>query len=48
MVSHHDNNGVPDSNGNTINLIDYSGVTGTGLSTYLNGWTETSDIQALT
>ena len=46
--SYHDNNGVLDSNGNTINLIDYSGVTGTGLSTYLNGWTESSDIQALT
>ena len=46
--SYHDNNGVLDSNGNTINLIDYSGVAGTGLSTYLNNWTKLSDIQALT
>tara|TARA_R100001443_G_C3360394_1_gene178930 strand:+ start:620 stop:3472 length:2853 start_codon:yes stop_codon:yes gene_type:complete len=40
--SYHDNNGQG------TNLIDYSAVTGTNAATYLTGWTDSTDIQALT
>jgi len=40
--SYHDNNGQG------TNLIDYSNVTGTNAATYLTGWTDETEIQALT
>ena len=40
--SYHDNNGEG------TNLIDYSNVTGTNAATYLTGWTDETEIQALT
>ena len=40
--SYHDNNGEG------TNLIDYTNVLGNNAATYLHGWTEETDIQALT